>query len=52
MKTFGVSGQPLLKEKTGMLRAMFLALESRNLERAVRGQQLLFSILKMSMKSP
>jgi hypothetical protein len=52
MKTFGVSGLPLVKEKTGMLHAMFLALDSRNLDRAVRGQQLLFSIRKMSMKSP
>jgi hypothetical protein len=52
MKTFGVSGLPLLKEKTGKLHAMFLALESRNLASAERGQQLLFFIWKMSMKSP
>jgi hypothetical protein len=52
MKTFGVSGLPLLKEKTGKLYAMFLTLESRNFVNAERGQQLLFFIWNMSMKSP
>jgi hypothetical protein len=52
MKIFGVSGLPLLKEKTGKLYAMFSTLESLNFVNAEKGQQLLFFIWNMSMKSP